>query len=94
MINVTDTITTSEPVWYVYLLQCADNSLYAGITTNLTRRLAEHNAGGKLAAKYTRVRLPVTLVYSESYPCRSSASKREAAIKRLSRNKKLQLAGL
>ncbi|NMP15201.1 MULTISPECIES: GIY-YIG nuclease family protein [unclassified Thalassotalea] len=79
--------------WYVYILKCADDSLYAGITTDLERRVKEHNQGGKLGAKYTRVRLPVSVVYHETCQCRSSASKREAAIKKLTRKQKLALIG-
>ncbi|MDN3652009.1 GIY-YIG nuclease family protein [Thalassotalea ponticola] len=89
--QVSDKITTTHTTWYVYLLKCADNSLYAGITTDLTRRLQEHNGKGKRAAKYTRVRGPVELVYHEQWPCRSSASKRESAIKKMTRQQKLTL---
>lgn len=76
--------------WHCYLLECADGSLYAGITNNLDKRVAAHNAG--TASKYTRSRLPVRLLYSESHPDRSSASQREAAIKKLKRADKLALA--
>jgi putative endonuclease len=75
--------------WFVYVLRCADDSLYTGITTDKTRRLAEHNKG--IAAKYTRVRIPVEMVYSEDSPDRSTATKREMAIKKLTRAKKIQL---
>ncbi|GHB57599.1 hypothetical protein GCM10008107_03130 [Psychrosphaera saromensis] len=75
--------------WFVYVLRCADDTLYTGITTDKARRLAEHNKG--TAAKYTRVRIPVEMVYSEDSPDRSAATKREMAIKKLSRIKKLQL---
>lgn len=78
--------------WFVYLLRCADDSLYCGVTTDLERRLLEHNHS-KLAAKYTRVRQPVVLVYQEKYQNRSQAQKREAAIKCLSREEKLVLIG-
>lgn len=70
--------------WFVYILQCADNTLYTGITTDLERRVSEHN-DGKLGARYTRARRPVSLVYSEPCKNRSEASKREAEIKQLSR---------
>ncbi len=76
--------------WTVYILLCADNSLYTGITTDVERRLDEHN-GASLGARYTRARQPVQLVYQESCPCRSTAAKREAAIKQLSRAEKLDL---
>jgi len=74
----------------VYILQCADDTLYTGIATDLNRRLTEHNSSEK-GAKYTRSRRPVRLVYSETFPDRSSASRREYEIKKLSRAKKLQL---
>ena len=75
--------------WYVYLLRCADGTLYAGITTDPERRLAEHNAG--TGARYTRARCPVECVYLEAAASRADASRREAAIKRLSRTDKLAL---
>lgn len=74
---------------FVYILQCADNTLYTGWTADLNKRLAAHNAGK--ASKCTRSRLPVRLVYSESAPDKSSALKREAAIKKLTRPEKLAL---
>ena len=77
--------------WYVYLLRCGDGSLYTGATDNVPRRLAAHQAGK--GAKYTRSRLPVELVYQETCPDRSAALRREAAIKRLPRNRKLALIG-
>jgi len=73
--------------WFVYMLRCADNSLYTGVTTDLERRLLEHN-GENSVTKYTRVRQPVTLVYYEKADSRSTAGKREAAIKKLSKKKK------
>ena len=76
-------------MWTVYILQCRDGTLYTGITDNLPRRLAAHNAGK--GAKYTRSRLPVELVYQEAVPDRSAALRREAAIKRLDRRRKLAL---
>ena len=82
--------TTTSP-WYVYMLRCADNSLYTGVTTSLERRVKEHNTKGKAAAKYTRIRQPVELVYYESAQDRASASKREYQIKQLSKLKKEQL---
>lgn len=69
--------------WFVYILKCADGSLYTGITNDLARRLDSHLKGK--ASRYTRARLPVALVYQESHPNRSSASIREAAIKKLPR---------
>ena len=76
-------------MYYVYLLRCGDGTLYAGFTNDLARRLAVHNAGR--GAKYTRSRLPGELVYWENFPNKSSALKREYAIKRLSRAEKLSL---
>lgn len=76
-------------VWYVYLLRCGDGSLYTGVTNDLSRRLAAHQAGR--GAKYTRSRLPVELVYQEMLPDQSAALRREAAIKRLPRTGKLAL---
>ncbi len=76
--------------WYVYVVECADRSLYTGIATDVQRRLEEHNEG-KAAAKYTRARRPVTLAYVESAASRADAAKREAAIKKLRRNAKLAL---
>jgi len=78
-------------MWYVYFLRCADNSLYAGITTSLERRLAEHNSCNKKAAKYTRVRRPVTLAYAEPLLNRQQASRREYQLKQLSKHKKEHL---
>lgn len=75
--------------WYVYMLRCKDGSLYTGYTDDPQRRLAVHNAGK--GAKYTRSRLPVTLVYQEEFPEKSDALRREAAIKKL---KKVQKEGL
>ena len=74
---------------YVYILRCSDGSLYTGWTTDLAHRLEAHNEGA--GAKYTRSRRPVELVYHEVFDSRSTALKREAAIKRLSRKEKLAL---
>jgi len=76
--------------YFVYILKCSDNTLYTGITTDIERRVEEHNSSPK-GAKYTKLRRPVSLVYSEESEDRSSASKREYAIKKLSRVKKLEL---
>jgi putative endonuclease len=76
--------------WFVYILCCADDTLYTGITTDLKRREIEHNHHNKLGAKYTRARRPVTIVYTETHHSRSEATKREFAIKKLNKdNKKL-----
>jgi putative endonuclease len=75
--------------FFVYILRCADGTLYTGWTKNLERRVISHNAGK--GARYTRARLPVTLVYSESLPDESTARKREYALKKLTRQEKLSL---
>ena len=75
--------------WWVYLLRCGDGTLYTGITDDLNRRLAAHNAGR--GAKYTRSRRPVTLVWREEQPDKSAALRREYAVKQLTRAKKLAL---
>jgi len=83
-----------EPVtidWYVYLLLCADGSYYTGITTDPKRRLLEHNENNKKAAKYTRARRPVKMVFFELCESRSEASSREYEIRKLSRVKKKAL---
>ncbi|WP_129724649.1 GIY-YIG nuclease family protein [Xylanivirga thermophila] len=74
---------------YVYILKCADNTLYTGWTNDLDKRLNAHLSGR--GAKYTRCRLPVELVYTEEYEDKRSAQKREYEIKQLTRKQKLQL---
>ena len=76
--------------WYVYIVECADGSLYTGISTDVQRRLLEHNYGSK-SAKYTRSRRPVRLVWSKEVSNRSEASKEEARIKKLTRARKMEL---
>ena len=75
--------------WVCYLLRCADDTFYCGISNDLEKRLAAHNAGE--GAKYTRGRLPVIVVYQESCEDKSAALKRELQIKRLSRSGKIAL---
>lgn len=75
--------------WWVYVVRCADRSLYTGVTTDVGRRVQQHNAG--TASKYTRSRLPVRLAYRERAAGRGEALQREAAIKRLSRQAKERL---
>lgn len=75
---------------FVYVLECADRSLYTGYTTDLKKRIAEHN-DSKRGARYTRGRRPVTLKYSEQFKTAGQALSRESAIKRLSRVQKLAL---
>jgi len=74
---------------FTYVLACADETLYTGWTTNLERRLRAHQSGK--ASKYTRARLPVTLVYHQEYATSREARQQEAAIRRLPRQKKLEL---
>ena len=88
MAKVNDNATKPK-VWFVYILRCNDGSLYTGITTDLSRRVEQHNAG--TASKYTRSRLPVVLEYQEEQPTRSMALKRELAIKALTRKAKEEL---
>jgi putative endonuclease len=77
--------------WHVYVLRCADGSLYTGVARDLQRRLLQHN--GELAggSRYTRGRRPVELLWSDTEVDRSTAQRREAAIKKLSRDQKLRL---
>lgn len=74
---------------YVYIVKCSDGTYYTGWTTDVPRRIQAHNSGA--GAKYTRSRLPVSLVYQEQLPDRSAALKREAAIKKLTRLQKENL---
>ena len=76
-------------MWYIYILECKDKSLYTGVTTNLTERLDRHNKGK--ASKYTRGRTPVNMIFSEEHPSKTSALKREHELKHWSRTKKLAL---
>lgn len=78
--------------WYIYIIKCKGTLLYTGITTNLVRRIKEHNAG--CGCRFTRGRTPVKLVHAEKAASRSAALKREAEIKRLPRKKKLELSKL
>lgn len=80
-------------MYYVYIVECADGTFYTGITTDIDRRLLEHNYSFK-SAKYTRSRRPVRLVYSVEAGDRSSASKEEYRIKRMSRSQKQSLIGV
>lgn len=87
----------SDVSWHVYMIQASDGSLYTGITTDVERRFNEHLNGklsGKKGAKYFQGRKPEKVVYVESGHDRSSASKREVAIKRLRREQKLALIDL
>jgi putative endonuclease len=75
--------------WYLYIVLCNDSSLYTGITTNIQRRINEHNTGR--GAKYTRGRGPVELVHLRQFSNRSDASKVESAVKKLNRKQKLEI---
>lgn len=79
----------SSSIWYVYIIKCFDDTLYTGITTSIEDRINKHNEGK--GAKYTRYRRPVELLYFEKQKDKSSATKREIAIKKLSRKEKLML---
>jgi putative endonuclease len=78
-------------IWYVYMLRCADGTLYSGITTDLKRRLNEHNFDNKKGSKYTKMRRPVELVYKKRCKDRSRAASAEAALKKLTRREKDKL---
>jgi len=75
--------------WYVYILQCSDNSLYIGHTENIQNRLNTHNAG--LGPAYTAIRRPIQLIYHESHPTKKSTVRREKQIKKWTRAKKQSL---
>jgi len=77
-------------MYYLYILKCADKTLYTGITVDLERRVSEHNSS-KLGAKYTRARRPVRLVYTKKFRNRSLALKAESVIKKLPRDEKVKL---
>lgn len=81
---------TPQNTWFVYMVRCADNTLYTGIAKDVDRRINEHNSE-KGGARYTRARRPVTLVYTETAQSRSEAARREWEIKRLSLSKKMDL---
>ena len=81
----------SKEMHYIYLVRCSDDSLYCGWTTDLNRRIDAHNGHIPGGAKYTRGRRPVTLVYAESFHQKQEAQRREYAIKRMTKTKKLRL---
>ncbi|EKE10841.1 MAG: Endo/excinuclease amino terminal protein [uncultured bacterium] len=77
-------------MYYVYIVQCRDKTFYTGITTDIERRLEEHNSS-KLGARYTSFRRPVNLAYAEKFDNRSEASKEEMRIKKLNKSEKIKL---
>ena len=81
----------SKEMHYIYLVRCSDDSLYCGWTTDLKRRIDAHNGHIPGGAKYTRGRRPVTLVYAESFHQKQEAQRREYAIKRMTKTKKVRL---
>ncbi len=81
-----------EKSWFVYMVRCADNSLYTGIAVDVYKRVVEHNSS-RNGARYTKARRPVRLVYTEVASSRSDASKREAMLKRLRKGDKERLIG-
>jgi putative endonuclease len=85
---------SSHSCWYVYIVECADGTFYTGVTTDVLRRVAEHNgedANANRGAKYTKSRRPVTLVYHEERLNRSSAQQREYTLRKLSVDAKIKL---
>lgn len=80
---------TAQKQWHFYLARCSDGSLYAGIAVDPVKRMEVHNAGK--GARYTRSRMPIVMVYSETLPDQSSALKREAEVRKWSRKKKEEL---
>lgn len=81
----------SETMWYLYMVRCANGHLYTGITTDVARRFSEHQSGSAKSAKFLRGKGPLTLAYSETVGNHSDALKREIALKKYSRAKKLAL---
>jgi putative endonuclease len=78
-------------MWFVYIVRCADDTLYTGIAKDVARRVEEHNSNNRLAAAYTRVRRPVALVHREAVTTRSAAARREYEIKQMTRQEKQAL---
>ncbi|MGI2091706.1 GIY-YIG nuclease family protein [Shewanella oncorhynchi] len=81
----------SAPLWYLYLVRCANGHLYTGVTTDVARRFSEHQSGGIKSAKYLRGKGPLTLMYQEPVGSHGDALRREIAVKKLSRSQKLVL---
>ena len=91
MTDINNNLTDKPAHWYVYLVRCHDNSLYCGVTTDVKRRVLEHNYCNKKAAKYTRARRPVHLVHYALCNSKVAAYKQEYALKRLSKKEKERL---
>ena len=83
-------VSNSSVRYSVYIVKCSDDTLYTGIAVDVEKRIDEHNNSPK-GAKYTKSRRPVSLVYTEEFPNRSEASKREYAIKKMSREQKIAI---
>ena len=81
----------SKKKWYIYIVECCDKTFYTGITTDLERRLNEHNCSDGKGARYTRTRRPVKLIYNEAVSSMGKAIKREIAIKKMGRKGKEKL---
>jgi len=92
LLTLAELAKTKKPLWYVYILECADNTYYTGITNNIEKRIACHENGS--GAKYTKGRGPFKLVFQESHPDRSLASQREIQIKKFSLTQKKELIEL
>lgn len=90
MKKITPTIDVPDKIYYVYILRCNDNTLYVGSTSDIIRRIHQHNHA-KGGAHYTKIRRPVTLQYSEELSTYAKSRAREAEIKRLSRTEKMRL---
>lgn len=86
--------TNNVKQWFIYMIRCSDMTLYTGITTDIERRVREHNHSDRLGAKYSKLRRPVYLVYREETENRSSALKREHHIKKMPKKMKEKLANV
>jgi|TARA_B110000027_G_C16090497_1_gene288173 putative endonuclease len=89
LMTLAELAKSKQQSWFVYILLCSDNTLYTGITNNIDKRLEDHQRG--VGAKYTKGRSPISLLFKERHPNRSSASKRESEIKSLTKKQKLTL---
>ena len=90
VVDISETDSTTDP-WYVYIVKCADSTLYTGIAKDVVRRVSEHNHNNTVGAKYTRARRPVEVAYQEICESRSHAARREYEIKQLDRRSKQAL---